>query len=99
MFKYCQRRQIFSVPVLSLCFLCALVFTDYYEISEVDCFSSNLVYESIDLPTLSNLEKSKTLISPADTDYSLLGLYSLEHITDLRTPTALDEKISGRLRC
>jgi hypothetical protein len=97
--KNSHKRRIISVSIQAICFLSVLVFTEYYALSEVDCFSSNLIYENQDLPTVSNIGKSKSNLKSADIDLYLPALGFPGLIPYLRAPIPLDVKINDGLRC
>jgi hypothetical protein len=68
-----RKSQLFA-SFLSICFLVALVFSVYYEMSEVDAFSSNLCYEEQDLGTLTTVEKVKVNLSFSYFEHPLLPI-------------------------
>ena len=89
-----QRPNILG-SFLSICFLVGLVFSGYYEMSEVDIFSTNPFFENQDLGTLIPVEKVKVNLSY----YFENPLLPICNSFYLVLPIPFDNQINCPIRC
>jgi len=96
--KICQR-PIFSVSILSICFLASVIFSGYYEVSEIDTFSPNLCLEDQDLDTLISIEKAKFQSSISCFQSPLLPDCKSFQILAFFYQSSLGKQINLPIRC
>ena len=97
--KFFRQRPIILVSFLSICFLVGLVFSGYFEMSEVDNFSPNLSFEDQDLGTLTTVEKVKVNLSFSCFEHPLLPICNSFLQASLVLPISLDNQINCPIRC
>lgn len=94
--NFSGQRPNILVFFLSICFLVGLVFSGYYEMSEVDIFSTNPSFENQDLSTLTTVEKVKVNLSYSYFENPLLIICNS---FSLVLPISLDNQINCPIRC
>ncbi len=94
--NFSRQRPNNVLSFLSICFLVGLVFSGYYEMSEVDIFSTNPSFENQDLGTLTTVEKVKPNLSYYYFENPLMPICNS---FSLVLPIPLDNQINCPIRC
>lgn len=93
-----RQRLAFLVSFLAICFFVGLVFSGYYELSEMDIFSP-LCFENQDLNTLTTIEKVKFSPPISYFEQLLPPVFTSFQISPLVLPISLDSQIIRPIRC
>jgi hypothetical protein len=96
--KESRQSPVLLASFLAICFLGGLIFSGYYDLSEVDIFSP-LCFESPDLSTLATIEKVKINQPVSCFKITFLPVCTSFQIPFLVLPITLGDQINNPIRC